>query len=43
MPDLLEDKITIYCNDTRTYDLYVSNVTWTNERPNFAIGNPTVA
>lgn len=43
VPDLLEDKITIYCNDTRTYDLYVSNVTWTNERPNFAIGNPTVA
>ena len=43
VPDLLEDKITIYCNDTRTYDLYVSNVTWTNERPNFATGNPTVA
>lgn len=43
VPDLLEDKITIYCNDTRTYDLYVSNVTWTNERPDFATGNPTVA
>lgn len=43
IPDLLEDKVTINCNNTRTYDLYVSNVQWNNEKPNFATGNPNVA
>ena len=43
IPDLLEDGVTINCNNTRTYDLYVSNVTWTNDRPNFATGTPSVA
>ena len=43
IPDLLEDGVTINCNNTRTYDLYVSNVTWTNDRPNFATGMPSVA
>lgn len=43
IPDLLEDGVTINCNNSRTYDLYVSNVTWDNDRPNFATGTPGVA
>jgi len=42
-PDLLEDNITINCNNSRTYDLYISNVEWENEKPSFAIGTPVVA
>ena len=34
-PDLLEDGYTVNCNNTRTYDLYLSNVQWDNEYPRF--------
>lgn len=35
IPDLLDDGVTINCNNTRTYDLYIQNVQWANERPTF--------
>ena len=40
-PDLYEDKITIYCNNTSggTYDLYVNNVSWTDGKPSFEQSN----
>ena len=36
-PDLYEDKITIYCNNTSggTYDLYINNVSWVDGKPSF--------
>lgn len=37
IPNLYEDKITIYCNNTAggTYDLYMNGVTWVDGVPNF--------
>lgn len=42
-PDLLEDGITINCNNTRTFDLFLNNVTWENEVPNFINNSYNVA
>ena len=43
VPDLYEDKVTIYCNNTRTYDLYLTGVNWENDQPSFATGAPNVS
>ena len=43
VPDLYEDKVTIYCNNTRTYDLYLTGVDWENDQPSFATGAPNVS
>lgn len=43
VPDLYEDKVTIYCNNTRTYDLYLTGVDWENDQPSFATGTPSVS
>lgn len=42
-PDLLEDGITINCNNTRTFDLFLNNVMWENEIPNFINSNYSVS
>jgi len=42
-PDLLEDGITINCNNNRTFDLYLSNVEWEENVPNFINPSVTVA
>lgn len=34
-PSLLEDKVTISCNDTNTFDLYINNVQFVNNKPDF--------
>lgn len=34
-PPLLEDKVTIHCDDTNAYDLYINNVVFTDDKPNF--------
>ena len=41
IPDLYEDKITIYCNNISngTYDLYINNVSWADGKPSFEQSN----
>ena len=42
IPDLLEDGVTINCNNTRTYDLYMNGIQWYNGYPDFCFKEAVV-